>query len=283
MNANYPKAVGLSARQKINFHFNNFFPAFLILLVLLLTSVASVNGQLKESKKAPPNKNSNDPKVDIKASRRYDDKGNIIGYDSTYSSYYSNIQGDIIGMRNVMKNHRHFDNVRPWRLDDKAFSIDSTRSPNFFGNDFFLNVNDYFQKRYNTSWQRKELKKVLPNNGDKPKVDIKVNRHCDDKGKVIGYDSTNCSYYSSVYGDTLQMQLMKNFGKYFGDTRTPFSGNLFDTRFLNDSIMAPNFFRNHDFHLDNDMWHKFFDDMTHRLDSLKNGFFHEDHKRKYRL
>jgi hypothetical protein len=38
------------------------------------------------------------PKVAIKVNRRFDEKGNLIGFDSTYTSYYSNISGDTAQM-----------------------------------------------------------------------------------------------------------------------------------------------------------------------------------------
>jgi len=45
----------------------------------------------------------------------------------------------------------------------------------------------------------------------KPKVDIKVNRHFDDKGNMIGFDSTYSTYYSSVEGDTTRMDSVRRF------------------------------------------------------------------------
>ena len=145
MNLN-SNAVGLSARQGINFHFGNYFWVLLILLVLLLASVVRANGQALELKKAPPK--NNEPKVDIKVSRHYDNHGNVIGYDSTYSSYYSNVQGDTMRMHSLMKNFdRYFGEIRtPFfdKLFDNRVFNDTIMAPNclrkdFFGNDLFLN------------------------------------------------------------------------------------------------------------------------------------------------
>ncbi len=38
----------------------------------------------------------NQPKEDIKVNKEYDENGYLIRYDSTYTYYYSNIEGDEI-------------------------------------------------------------------------------------------------------------------------------------------------------------------------------------------
>jgi hypothetical protein len=104
---------GLSARQRtinkrkqISLRTNPL-GIFLIVVVLILSSChEKTNGQNAEAK----NKSSvtashdslNKPKVNIQVSRRYDDKGNLIGFDSTYSSYYSNVAGDTAQMDSLM-------------------------------------------------------------------------------------------------------------------------------------------------------------------------------------
>ena len=40
----------------------------------------------------------NKPIVDIKVNRKYDDEGNLIAFDSTYTSYYSSVKGDTTTM-----------------------------------------------------------------------------------------------------------------------------------------------------------------------------------------
>lgn len=139
MNLN-PNAAGLSARQKINFDFKHFFWVFVMLMVLILASVVSTSGQAKDFEKKPP-QSGNEPKVDIKVNRHYDNKGNIIGYDSTYSSFYSNIHGDTVGMHSMMKNFdRHFSNIHSPLFGkdfDKMFLYDTTGVHDFFTGDFF--------------------------------------------------------------------------------------------------------------------------------------------------
>src|SRR5690348_904992 len=96
--------VELPARQRVTNRIKvrkfktSAFGISIILLALLLSSChGNTNGQSTESKK-----NNNDslqkPKIAIKVNRQYDKKGNMIGFDSTYTSYYSNISGDTTQM-----------------------------------------------------------------------------------------------------------------------------------------------------------------------------------------
>src|SRR5690242_16090157 len=67
-----------------------------------------------------------------------------------------------------------------------------------------------------TNRQTADLKKDSIDSLHKPKVDIKVNRRYDEKGNMIGFDSTYTSYYSNISGDTAQMDsLMGRFDRYF--------------------------------------------------------------------
>jgi len=176
--------------------------------------------------------------------------------------------------------------------NSNTVSLSARQKANFhFGNYFWmllLLLVLLLASVVNTSGQSKQLKKVLPK-GNEPIVDIKINRHYDNKGNVIGYDSTYSSYYSSAPGDTIWMhKVMKDFNRHFDDSRISFFERHFDRPFLEDTIiMTPHSFNKdffgHEFFLGPDSWHKFLDDMTHRLDSLRNGFFHEDHKRRYKL
>ena len=61
-----------------------------ISLALSIT-LLSCNGQTKATEKQ---KADNLPQTNIKVNKEYDKNGKIIKYDSTYSSYYSNIKTD---------------------------------------------------------------------------------------------------------------------------------------------------------------------------------------------
>lgn len=110
----------------------------------------------------------------------------------------------------------------------------------------------------------------------KPIVNIKVNKHYDDKGNVVGFDSTYTSFYSNVDGDTLKMDsLMRSFDRHFDLGKTSLFGRNFDSLFFNDSLRYRDFFHD-DFFLKryelNDLYLR---DMMRRMDSLKNNFYRE--------
>lgn len=87
-------------------------------------------------------KSRQDPKVSINVNRRYDNKGNLLGFDSTYSSYYSNVQGDTLMMDSLMNSFdSYFGGDHSLLLNRKfnhMFFNDSSRYPDFFHNDFFM-------------------------------------------------------------------------------------------------------------------------------------------------
>lgn len=84
----------------------------------------------------------NKPSVNITVNKRYDDEGNLIGMDSTYSSYYSNIEGDTARMDSLFFNFdRLLNSHRPSMFDDNfndLFFNDSLRYHDFFHDDFFM-------------------------------------------------------------------------------------------------------------------------------------------------
>ena len=66
-----------------------------ILALLLSLALFGCNGQTKNEKMAIQT-DTIQPKTDIRVNREYDKNGNLIRYDSTYSYYYSNIEGDTV-------------------------------------------------------------------------------------------------------------------------------------------------------------------------------------------
>ena len=83
----------------------------------------------------------NQPKEDIKVNKEYDENGNLIRYDSTYTYYYSNIEGDVIAADSIFNNFRNMfeDNysfsTMPYFND--LFSEDGLLKYDFYKNDFF--------------------------------------------------------------------------------------------------------------------------------------------------
>jgi hypothetical protein len=118
---------------------------------------------------------------------------------------------------------------------------------------------------------------------NKPKVSIKVNRHYDDKGNLVGFDSTYSSFYSnysSISGDTIQMDsLMHGFDKYFNRNHSLFFDRQFDPLFFADSLRYPDFFHNDFFMKRYELNDQYMRESMKKMDSIKNQYFF-DHSRK---
>jgi hypothetical protein len=127
-----------------------------IMLVSLLFAIFSgCNGQIKkekseveETKKITALKEDSlaKPRIDVKVNRRYDDKGNLVQFDSTYSYFYSSPSGTMqLGNDSVFRNFRSFfERSYPNLMDRRIKNIFFNDS--LFKYDFFND--DYFQKRF---------------------------------------------------------------------------------------------------------------------------------------
>jgi hypothetical protein len=123
----------------------------------------------------------------------------------------------------------------------------------------------------------KDYASVTRDSLTKPKVNIKVNKHYDDKGNVIGFDSTYTSFYTNVEGDTSQMDsLMRTFDTYFNNGQMSFSGKEFDSLFFYDSLRYPDFFDDDFFLKSHELNDSYLRDMMRRMDSIKNKFYREE-------
>jgi len=96
----------------------------------------------------------NKPKVNIKVNRKYDNKGNVIAFDSTYTSYYSNVSGDTTRMDTLFNQFdRYFRSGHSALMSNefnRLFFQDSLLYPDFFHDDFFTRryeLNDAYMKR----------------------------------------------------------------------------------------------------------------------------------------
>jgi hypothetical protein len=113
----------------------------------------------------------------------------------------------------------------------------------------------------------------------KPDVKIQVNRKYDEKGNLIGFDSTYSSFYSNVKGDTLQMDsLMSSFDAYFDRQHSRLFDQQFNKLFFNDSLAYPDFFRDDFFMKRYELNDRYLRRMMHRMDSIKNRFYKEAEK-----
>ncbi len=116
-------------------------------------------GQKKPDKANAENKSAadslNKPQTEIRVNRQYDDKGNLIQYDSSYSYYYMSpgmknlsISSDSL-FRNFMIPFRHdFDNLFNDNMN-RIFFNDS-----LFKYDFYNS--DYFSRRFQLNMRRFE-------------------------------------------------------------------------------------------------------------------------------
>jgi hypothetical protein len=113
----------------------------------------------------------------------------------------------------------------------------------------------------------------------KPDTKIQVNRRYDNKGNLIGFDSTYSSFYSNVQGDTVRMDsLMKRFDTYFGRQHSQLFDQQFNKLFFNDSLAYPDFFHQDFFMKRYELNDRYLRDMMHRMDSIKNRFYKEANK-----
>jgi hypothetical protein len=136
----------------------------------------------------------------------------------------------------------------------------------------------FFACNENTNGQtsKNEIKR---DSVSQPNVKIRVNRHYDDKGNVVGFDSTYTSFYADVNGDTATMDsMMRGFDRYF-NLRHPFLlQNEFAPLFFNDSLRYPDFFHRDYFMKRYELNDAYLRNMMQRMDSIKNRYFQERSK-----
>lgn len=118
----------------------------MLILSLAYFFICSCQGQDIKKKE----NNLKPPKVDIKVNKKYDDDGNLIGYDSTYSYFYSNISLDTLLMDSLQKSFEPFFKENSQQIFNtnfnKLFFNDSLQIKDFF-------YDDFFQKRFQLNTQ----------------------------------------------------------------------------------------------------------------------------------
>jgi hypothetical protein len=100
----------------------------------------SCEGQTKSTDKKGKD---NLPQTNIKVNKEYDKNGNIIRFDSTYSSYYSNIKSDSVLKDSIFKNFKNEFNQNYIFSNEPYFKnfffADSLLKYDFYKKDFFYN------------------------------------------------------------------------------------------------------------------------------------------------
>lgn len=112
----------------------------ILYLIIFLSMLSSCNSQEIKNKKHVNEKKKPQEKVTV--NRKYDENGNLIEFDSTYTSYYSNINGDTLNLESIMKDFPVFFNDEFFNLNsmdffNPFFTEDSTLDSQFFHDDYF--------------------------------------------------------------------------------------------------------------------------------------------------
>ncbi|MDD4727773.1 MAG: hypothetical protein PHN55_03350 [Dysgonamonadaceae bacterium] len=111
-----------------------------ILAVLLV--FCSCNKQEKQTEDNQLTNAKNAPIEDIIVNKEYDEQGNIIKYDSTYSSFYSNIENDSLAEDSILIKFKNmFEQEYPFSYKpsfNDFFFRDSLMKYDFYKKDFFM-------------------------------------------------------------------------------------------------------------------------------------------------
>lgn len=112
--------------------------------MLLAFSLTACNGQ-NQTEKVSENLDTIKPKINTKVYKKYDEDGNLISVDSTYSYFYSNIENDSLLEQKFFKDFK-------FGFDDNFNRLDSIMSSNFFNDDLFkmhdFYTDDFFRNRF---------------------------------------------------------------------------------------------------------------------------------------
>jgi hypothetical protein len=122
----------------------------MLVAVLLSFSLISCNAQEK-SRKTEQKKDSIQPEVNIRVNKEYDEHGNLIRIDSTYTSFYSNIKSDSILEKQIFEKFRgnfdlNFNSIDSLFMKD-FYIEDPFKEFDFYTDDFFENHFMLRQKR----------------------------------------------------------------------------------------------------------------------------------------
>lgn len=112
-----------------------------ILFIAVTIVLSSCNGQEKQNKNDKLSDVQNAPKENVKVNKEYDEDGNLISYDSTYTYFYSNIKNDRLAEDSIFNNFRNmFESKYPFSYKpyfNDLFFEDSLMKYDFYKEDFF--------------------------------------------------------------------------------------------------------------------------------------------------
>jgi hypothetical protein len=143
----------------------------LLTLSLLITLLSCIG----QSKKSDSKTDGNAPKTNINVTKKYDKNGNVIQYDSTYSSFYSDFKDNDRMMDSIFKNFRdnfnekYFFSNEPFFKD--FFFNDSLMKKDFFRNDyFFKNFKNHMARMDSLFWGMDSVKNEFFNKRLNPNI-----------------------------------------------------------------------------------------------------------------
>ncbi len=128
-------------------------------LAVLTMTLSACNGQAQQHQVSAKEADTlaariDTPKTEVRVNKEYDTNGNLIAYDSTYSSYYSSHNSDPAQMDSLFSDFRpRFNRRIPFMTDpgfDDLFFRDPLLYPDFFHGDFFrkgMEMNDRWMQR----------------------------------------------------------------------------------------------------------------------------------------
>jgi len=131
--------------------------ALIVLSTLFLTSCNAQTKKEFAKELTDVSKEKIQPKIDYKVNKEYDENGNLIRLDSTFSYYYSNINKDVMINDSIFKKFNDYFSINSsfnnLRFDD-FFKQDDYLEEHFFKQDFFRGDFDKNQKLINKMLQR---------------------------------------------------------------------------------------------------------------------------------
>jgi len=128
-------------------------------LAAMIIALSACNGQAQEQHKKRVRVDTlsasmDTPKTNVRVNKQYDAHGNLITYDSTYSSFYSGRSGEKDLLDSLFRDFRPRFGTRYPFLNDPGFNDlffnDTTLYPDFFHQDFFrkrMELNDRYMQR----------------------------------------------------------------------------------------------------------------------------------------
>lgn len=115
----------------------------ILLFIILPLWFAACNAQ--DQDKQEKDKTIPKPQTNVKVNKEYDDAGNLIRYDSVYTSYYSNTEGDSLLQDSIMEVFRQMFG-KSYHFSEKPFFNDLFFNDTLLMYDFYKN--DFFEKRF---------------------------------------------------------------------------------------------------------------------------------------